>query len=155
MNIFSTDGRTDGRTDGETDGRRTDGRKKKSGEGHYEHFWLKITEIGAILTPFWLLPFGDTDVVFCCFCFFVVVHCCFYFVVFVRPSVRPSVRRLSVVRQSVRPSVCPSVRRKNVHGNFTDFFYGKFTEIYRNLFTVKTPPLGTEKRFRFRIHLGI
>ena len=48
----------DRRTDGWTDGWRTDGRtdgNKKSGEGHYEHFWLKIIEIGAILTHFWLL----------------------------------------------------------------------------------------------------
>ena len=41
------DRRTDGRTDGQTE--------KKSGEGHYDQFWPKIIQIGAILGDFWLL----------------------------------------------------------------------------------------------------
>ena len=54
VNIFSTDGWTDGLTDGRMD-RRMDGRKKTSGEGHYDQFWPKIIQIGAILGDFWLL----------------------------------------------------------------------------------------------------
>ena len=52
MNIFSM---TDGQTDGRMDDGLMDG-TTKSGEGHYDHFWLKIIQTGAILGHFLLLP---------------------------------------------------------------------------------------------------